>query len=223
MSVFRAIFNFSLVALTAVVSIGIAVADDAPVKIIDIGDSYISGHGLDSAKKFPTILQAALKSRGHLVEVIDTGYIATSASGLRWLLSPAGQKLLAAPASHAVILELGSNDCARIQVNETRANLDQIVSQLAKKHIAVLLVGTVPYTFCAGVRSADYPVAYRQIFPDLAKQYGVILYPDFKDGVSGHPELLQSDNDHPNSAGEAIIVEKILPSVEALIAEVMQK
>jgi acyl-CoA thioesterase-1 len=57
----------------------------------------------------------------------------------------------------------------------------------------------------------------------LAKQYGLILYPDFKDGVSGHAELIQSDEDHPNTAGEAVIVEKILPSVEALIADVTQK
>ena len=214
----------ALVAFAAtVISIGVAVADDAPVKIIDIGDSYIVGHGLLLDKIFPAKLQAALKSRGRLVEVIDTGYIETSASGLEWLLEPDGQKLLAAPASNAVILELGSNDCSFFDVDTTRSNLDQIVSQLTKKHIPVLLVGTEPYDKCTRLQGADYPVAYRQIFPDLAKQYGVILYPDFKDGVSGHLDLLQLDQDHPNSAGEAIIVEKILPSVEALIAQISQK
>jgi acyl-CoA thioesterase I len=87
----------------------------------------------------------------------------------------------------------------------------------------VLIVGTEPYPICPGLWTADYPDVYRQIFPGLAKQYGGIYYPDFKDGVSGHPELIQSDSDHPNDAGEAIIVEKILPSVEALIAQVTQK
>ena len=63
MGVFRAIFDFALVALMAtVVSNGIAVADDAQVKIIDIGDSYIIGYGLSSAEAFPTRLQAALSS-----------------------------------------------------------------------------------------------------------------------------------------------------------------
>lgn len=220
MSVFRAFFYFALAALTAaVVNVVIAAAADAPVKIIGIGDSYIAaGYG-----KFPTTLQAALKSRGHLVEVIDIGYKVTSASGLEWLLEPAGQKLLAAPSGHAVILELGSNDCTRFDVDKTQSNLDQILSQLVEKHIPVLLVGTEPYIYCAGIHGADYPVAYRQIFPDLAKQYGIILYPNFKDGVSGHPELLQSDNDHPNAAGEAIIVNRILPSVEALIAQITQE
>jgi acyl-CoA thioesterase-1 len=143
MSVFRAIFNVALIASTAiVVIIGIAVAADAPVKIIDIGDSYIIGNGLVTAEAFPTTLQAALKSRGHLVELIDTGYKNTSASGLAWLLEPAGQKLLDAPVGHGVILELGGNDCSLFDVEKTRSNLEQIVSQLAKKHIPVLLVGT---------------------------------------------------------------------------------
>jgi len=224
MSVCRSIFGFAFGALSAIaMSIGIAVADDVPVKIIDIGDSYIVGNGVAPDKAFPTALQTALKSRGHSVEVIDTGFINSSASGLAWLLDPAGQKLLAAPAGEAVILELGSNDCTMFDVDKTRTKLDEIASQLAKKHIPVLIVGTEPYTVCARVWHADYPVAYRQIFPGLAKQYGFILYPDFKDGVSGHPELIQSDDDHPNDAGEAIIVEKILPSVEALIAEIAQK
>lgn len=220
MSVLRTMFYFALAALTAaVVNFVSGAAAEAPVKIIGIGDSYIAaGYG-----KFPTTLQEALKSRGHLVEVIDTGYKVTSASGLEWLLEPAGQKLLAAPAGHAVILELGSNDCTRFDLDRTRSNLDQILSQLMEKHIPVLLVGTQPYAHCAGIRGAGYPIAYRQIFPDLAKQYGVILYPNFKDGVSGHPELLLSDNDHPNAAGEAIIVNRMLPSVEALIAQATQK
>jgi acyl-CoA thioesterase I len=224
MSVCRAISNFALVALSAiVVSIGIAVADDVPVKIIDMGDSYITGNGVAPDKAFPIALQTALKSRGHLVEVIDTGFINTSASGLAWLQEPAGQNLLAAPAGEAVIIELGQNDCTSVNVEKTRANLDQIVSQLAKKHVPVLIVGTEPYTFCASLWTADYPDVYRQIFPDLAKQYGGMYYPDFKDGVSGHPELIQSDNDHPNNAGEAVIVKRILPFVEALIAEVTKK
>ena len=224
MSVFRAILKFALVALTAIAwSNGLAVAADTPLKIIDIGDSYITGYGVAPAKAFPLALQAALKSRSHSVEVIDTGFINRSSSGLDWLLEPEGQKLLAAPASHAVILELGGNDCSRFDVDKTRTNLGQILSQLAEKHVPVLLVGTEPLGYCAHKRGAGYPAAYRQIFPDLAKQFGASLYLDFKDGVSGHPELLQADNDHPNAAGEAIIVEKILPSVEALIAEITQK
>jgi acyl-CoA thioesterase I len=223
MGVFRAIYVVTLVALTAAAAgIGNATAGDAPVKIVNVGDSYIVGYGLHSADAFPTKLQTALTSRGHSVEVIDMGFKKTSRSGIIWLEGPDGQKLLAAPTNHVVILELGGNDCNSLTVDQTRTNLDLIVAKLTEERIPVLIVGTEPNSYCAGKRGADYDVAYRQIFPDLAKKYDAMVYPDFKDGVSGHPELLQLDNDHPNREGEAIIVEKMLPFVEVLIAKLTQ-
>jgi acyl-CoA thioesterase-1 len=150
------------------------------------------------------------------------GFKKTSRSGLIFLEGANGQKLLAAPTNHVVILELGGNDCNSLKVDQTRTNLDLIMAKLTEKLIPVLIVGTEPSSYCAGKLGADYDVAYRQIFPDLAKKHGAIVYPNFKEGVSGHPELLQLDNDHPNREGEAIIVEKMLPFVEALIAKVTQ-
>ena len=44
------------------------------------------------------------------------------------------------------------------------------------------------------------------------------LYPFFLDGVAADLELTQPDGMHPNAAGVGIIVERILPSVEELIA-----
>ena len=48
------------------------------------------------------------------------------------------------------------------------------------------------------------------MFADLAAQYRELYYADFKQRVSGNPELLQDDNDHPNALGE--------PLVKALVA-----
>ena len=61
---------------------------------------------------------------------------------------------------------------------------------------------------------------YSKIFPELAAQHGELLYTEFKEGVTGHPELLQMDHDHPDAAGEAIVVKNMLPMVEALLAQV---
>ena len=55
------------------------------------------------------------------------------------------------------------------------------------------------------------------IYPALAKSYDVSLYPFFLDGVAGDPKLDQPDGLHPNAQGVEIIVQKILPSVEALL------
>jgi acyl-CoA thioesterase-1 len=46
-----------------------------------------------------------------------------------------------------------------------------------------------------------------------------LLYPFFLDGVAGDPKLDQRDGLHPNAEGVEIIVQKILPSVEALLKQ----
>ena len=103
-----------------------------------------------------------------------------------------------------------------IDLDHTRANLDQLLSILADKRVPVLVVGTAAYGYCG----ADYAEPFSKMFSELATKHGDLLYADFKEGVTGHPELLQADNDHPNAAGEAIIVRNMLPVVKALLAQV---
>ena len=77
----------------------------------------------------------------------------------------------------------------------------------------------------AGMRAApnlgpEYDRAFDAIYPALAKTYGVQLYPFFLDGVAGDPKLNQPDGLHPTADGVEVIVQKILPSVEALLKQV---
>jgi acyl-CoA thioesterase I len=67
---------------------------------------------------------------------------------------------------------------------------------------------------------SDYARSFEEIYPELAAASGVPLYPFFLDGVAADPKLLQPDGLHPNAAGVDVIVARILPSVEGLIAEV---
>ena len=48
------------------------------------------------------------------------------------------------------------------------------------------------------------------------------LYPFFLDGVAAKPELNQPDGIHPTADGTAIVVSRILPFVESLLAEIKQ-
>jgi acyl-CoA thioesterase-1 len=122
------------------------VAEDAPITIVDLGDSYIIGHGIAAGETFPVRLQAALDAAGRSAKVVDTGFVGTSQLGLRWLTkTPVGMALLAEPAAHAVILELGQNDCLRFNLDATRENLDGILAELAARKIPVLVVGTAAY------------------------------------------------------------------------------
>jgi len=224
MGVFDAIGRTLVLFAALSATVGIAIASDAAVTIITLGDSDITGYGLAPADGFPAQLEAALKRNGRLVTVMDTGFHDTSRVGFGWLTKTEdGSKLLADPAIRAAIIELGSNDCKQFAVDKTRVYLDRILNLFAEKNVPVLLVGSAPYDFCSDYYGAGYTAAYRQIFPDLAKKYGDPLYADFKEGITGHPELFQDDHDHANAKGVAIIVEKILPSVLALITRVEEQ
>ncbi len=69
-------------------------------------------------------------------------------------------------------------------------------------------------------RGADYAASFNAIYPDLARQHGVTLYPFFLDGVAGNPSLIQQDGIHPTAEGVAIIVQRILPTLRQAIDQV---
>jgi acyl-CoA thioesterase-1 len=64
---------------------------------------------------------------------------------------------------------------------------------------------------------AEYATQFNAIFPDLAREYGVPLYPFFLDGVAANTKLNQADGMHPTADGIAVIVKKIMPMVEAFV------
>jgi acyl-CoA thioesterase I len=65
---------------------------------------------------------------------------------------------------------------------------------------------------------SDYSARFNAIYPDLARSFGVPLYPFFLQGVAADAKLNQADGMHPNPAGVDVIVARILPQVEELIA-----
>lgn len=195
----------------------------APVTIVLIGDSYLIGHGVEAGEKFKDRLLPLLNTGGMKVAIIDTGFNQTSAStAARLDIFFKVPHFFPAATNPVVILEEGSNDCTAMSLDQTRANLSQILSTFSEKGIPVLVVGTTPYDACDSAAEPNYSAEYIQMFADLAAQYGDLYYRDFKDGVSGHPELMQDDRDHPNTQGEAVIVAKMLPVVLELVARAAQ-
>ena len=64
----------------------------------------------------------------------------------------------------------------------------------------------------------DYVATFDAIYPALASTHAVVLYPFFLEGVAADANLNQGDGLHPNAAGVVVIVARILPQVEELIA-----
>jgi acyl-CoA thioesterase-1 len=118
---------------------------------------------------------------------------------------------------NAAMIELGSNDALRgIDPASTERNLSAIIGQLTAKHIPVLLLGMrAPKNY-----GPEYEAKFNAIYPRLARQYNVLLYPFVLDGVALNPKLNQKDGIHPNPAGVKIIVGKLMPDLLKLVAEV---
>ncbi len=184
----------------------------APVEIVAFGDSLTAGYGVAPGEAFPEQLEAALIARGHDVSVVNAGVSGDTSSGglarLEWSV-PAEADI--------VIVELGANDALRgVDPEITRESLSNILAKLRERNQKVLLAGMLaPRNL-----GADYATAFDAIYPELAEEYGVALYPFFLDGVATEPGLNQPDGIHPNAEGIAKIVEAILPALETLLREV---
>lgn len=186
-----------------------------PIKLVVLGDSLSAGLGLPAQDAFPAKLQKALQDKGIAVDMTNAGVSGDTSSGgrdrLDWSV-PEG--------TEGVILELGANDAMRgIDPDLTRAALTDIVRRLKARKIAVMLCGMLaPPNF-----GADYGARFNSIYPDLAKQFDVPLYPFFLEGVAADAKLNQADGIHPTAAGVDIIVNDMLPTVEAFLRTIAEQ
>lgn len=186
-----------------------------PLEFVALGDSLTAGYQLPPGKGFAEQLGKELAEKGYNVGVMNAGVSGDTSSGglarLDWAVGPE---------TDAVILELGSNDALRgIDPGLTRQNLAAIIEELQSRGIAVLLAGML----APPNMGADYERAFNPIYPGLAEEYGVLLYPFFLDGVAAEPALNLGDGMHPNEEGIEVMVERIFPTVEKLIARVREK
>jgi len=183
-----------------------------PIKIVVLGDSLSAGLGLSGSAAFPERLQKILESKGIAVDITNAGVSGDTSSGgrdrLDWSVPDGTQ---------AVILELGANDALRgTDPALTRSALSDILTRLRARGIAVLLCGMVaPPNY-----GSDYSARFNAIYPDLARSFGVPLYPFFLEGVAADAKLNQADGLHPTAEGVDIIVRNILPMVQAFLGTI---
>jgi acyl-CoA thioesterase I len=189
-----------------------AAAPAKPVRMVVLGDSLSAGYGLPADAAFPARLEESLKSNGIDADIGNAGVSGDTSSGgrdrLDWSV-PEG--------TDAVIVELGANDALRgIDPKVTRAALTDILTQLKARKIAVMLCGMeAPPNY-----GSDYSARFNAIYPDLAKAFGVPLYPFFLQGVATNLRLNQADGIHPTAEGVDVIVKNILPTVEAFLGTI---
>jgi acyl-CoA thioesterase-1 len=181
---------------------------DRPV-LVCYGDSITAGRGLAYGEAYPDFLEKKLDAQGYRYKVINQGTSgATTKDALAGL--PFIQRLHPA----VVIVEFGGNDGLRgVPVEESRSNLDQVLTALEKAHVKILLAGiTLPPDY-----GPDYIRSFNQMFRDLAARHHVAFVPMLYVNLVHVPGTIQDDGIHPTAKGSAIIADTLFPVLKPLL------
>ncbi len=181
-----------------------------PVRILVLGDSLTAGYGLAQPDGFQAVMQAALRSRGLDVTLLDAAVSGDTTAGgrarLDWAL---------ADGAEAALVELGANDALRgTSPANMEANLAAILDTLAARKMPVLLSGML----APPNLGPEYGDAYKAVFARLGRRPGVLFDPFFLQGIAGEADLNQGDRIHPNPQGVRQEVARLLPLMERLVA-----
>jgi acyl-CoA thioesterase-1 len=183
-------------------------ASDRP-SIICYGDSITAGYGLQPGQSWPDALQRDLDQRGYKYKVENRG---TSGATTKDAAANVNAILRAHPS--LVVVEFGGNDGLRgLPPDQTRKNLDTVLTTLEAAHIKVLLAGiTLPPNY-----GPDYIQAFNKIFSDLAAKHHVTFIPMIYKDVINVSGTIQQDGIHPTYKGSEIIARTILPKLTPLL------
>lgn len=167
--------------------------------IVVIGDSLSFGVGAESNHGYVGVLQKRLK-----VEIVNKGVSGdTSKLALERL-----QKDVLDLKPALVIVELGGNDfMQKVPLEETFANLDQIVSRVQAQQTPVLLVGIKSGIFGNEASSHYKRLANRRHTGLVVNAMGDILT----------RADLKSDAIHPNDKGYEAMADRVEPELRWML------
>ena len=183
--------------------------------ILALGDSLFAGHGVKPSESYPAKLELALRAHGVNARIANAGVSGdTTGDGLARLAFTLGSQ---PQAPDLVIISLGGNDMLRgLAPEQTKSNLEAIVSELGRRKIPVVLMGML----APPNLGADYRGKFDGIYPALAQQHHVSLVPFFLKAVIDKPDLVQADHIHPTARGIDEIVAATTYAVEGELVEV---
>jgi acyl-CoA thioesterase-1 len=183
--------------------------DDGRPVLVCFGDSLTEGHGTGAGQSYPDYLQADLDGLHYRYRVDNEGISGdTTKDGVSRL-----PEVLALHPAVAVV-EFGGNDGLRgLPIEDTRANLDEIVGTLQHAGIKVALAGiTLPPDY-----GEDYIRKFNETYTTIAKKYRVPLLPFLLKNVYGVPGMMQRDNIHATAKGNQVVARNVLPLVTPLL------
>jgi acyl-CoA thioesterase-1 len=185
-----------------------ALAAPRPV-LVCFGDSITAGYGLQKGQAWPEALQRKLDRDGFRYQVDNQG---TSGATSKDAVASLRTVLQLHP--QVVVVEFGGNDGLRgIPLDQTRQNLDTVLTTLESAHIKILLAGiTLPPNY-----GPDYIQAFETMFHDLAARHHTAFVPMIYKDLVHVPNTIQPDGIHPTASGSEIIAGTIFPALKPLL------
>lgn len=179
--------------------------------LVCFGDSITAGLGLQDGQSYPDFLSRDLTARGYHYQVLNRGVSGATSSD-----AVASIPAILALHPSVVIVEFGGNDGLRgLPLDQTRRNLDQVLSALEAAHIKILLAGiTLPPNY-----GPDYIQSFQQVFSTLAAHHHVAFVPMIYKNLIHVSGTIQADGIHPTAKGAAILADTLLPTLKPLLAK----
>ena len=179
--------------------------------VLFFGNSLTAAYQLSPEQGFTALIQQKIDSLKLPYNCVNAGLSGeTTADGVNrvdWVLQ---QPL------EIFVLELGGNDALRgLPLAESRKNLKRILEKVKAKYPRCKIV-------IAGMQAppnlgSTYTNGFREMYPQLAKQYNAALVPFLLDKVGGIPSLNLPDGIHPNPAGQKIVAENVWKVLRPLL------
>jgi acyl-CoA thioesterase I len=204
----RHVVSIGLLLLSCRLLAGQARTAERPV-LVCFGDSITAGYGLEAGQSYPDFLQEKLDSHGFRYKVVNQG-----TSGATTKDAVASLRGILELHPEIAIVEFGGNDGLRgLPLDQTRRNLDQVLTSLEEAHIKILLAGiTLPPNY-----GPDYIHSFEQVFRDLAARHHAAFVPMIYKDLVHVPGTIQQDGIHPTAKGSSILAETLFEGLRPLL------
>jgi acyl-CoA thioesterase-1 len=178
-------------------------------RIVAFGDGVTGGVGLAEGQSYPSVIQRYLDEAGYGYDVASFGEVGeTTTSAIDRVEGILDDD------TPILILAVGAEDARRgVPVETVKHNLSRIIEHVRERGIGVLLVGAeAPADF-----GPNYVAGLRQMFVDLAREYGLVIVPALLEGVTDRRELLQTDGITPNADGARVVADRVWWALQPMV------
>ena len=184
----------------------------AEPRVLVIGDSLSAAFGMALEQGWVNLLQQRISAEGYPHQVVNASISGdTTGGGARRLPG-----LLREYAPTIVIIGLGGNDGLRaFPLKTMRSNLETMADLVTDSDAALLILGArAPPNL-----GSRYTSRFRDTFTEVAKTYGARHLPFIVERIFLDPDLMQSDNTHPNIVAQPLLLDHVWPEIEPMLGE----